>query len=169
MSKHNLLITIGIAFSLTTLNAQAGVPADYPKIKPGLWEIKVGKFPVRQCMDKATIAASEKQAAEYEKSAHCQYTYQKQASTYISDSTCQDKTSGLIKTHTETTQVNANTIKSVMKSTVNGKPMADMVNISTRLGDCTTAKAEGATDPNGHFVSFDDLIKQAQQSQHKKH
>jgi hypothetical protein len=179
MSKYNFT-TLSIGLSLLTLSAHAGVPADYPKIKPGLWEIKSslfgteGKFTtIRQCMDAATIAQSEKSGEEYEKSANCKTTYQKRGATYISDSTCHDKTSGLLQTHTEVTQVNTNSIKSTATTLINGKPdknMKDMINISTRLGDCeaSTTKTEGMSDKNGNFVSFDDLIKQAQQAQHKK-
>jgi hypothetical protein len=178
MSKYNFT-ALSIALSLFALGASAAVPADYPKIKPGLWEIKFGtetesKFTtIRQCMDAATIAQSEKLGEEFEKSANCKTTYQKRGATYLSDTTCHDKTRGLSQTHTEITQVNANSIKSTDKTLINGKPdksMKDMNKISTRIGDCkaSSTKMDGMADKNGNFVSFDDLIKQAQQAQHKK-
>ncbi|NOT18509.1 MAG: DUF3617 family protein [Sulfuriferula sp.] len=182
--KGHTLTALSLALSVFALNAVAAVPADYPKIKPGLWETQSSGFnndgkvkSIRQCMDAATIAESEKAAADYEKQANCKTTYQKQGNTYISDSVCNDKTSGVIKTHTEVTQLNANSIKSVARSTVNGQPMkmgnkvmGDMVNTSTRIGDCkANAKSEGVTLGNGQTVNFDDLIKQAQQSAKHKH
>ncbi len=154
-------------------NGYAEMPNNFPKIKPGLWEITTtmeGKTlpKISQCTDAQMLAESEKESKKYEKENCSKQKYRQSGNTYYAELTCKGFDGKPIETKTESTFISANELKTKIVSISGGK--TDIILSHTkRVGECTAESQKPMVDKEGNvnMDSLKEMLKNAKEFQPK--
>ena len=153
------------SLSLIMLSSVAIAKTKYPQMKPGLWETKSKAMgiAIRDCVDQAKIAESEKTADDYVKKNCSNVKDSQSGNVYTTEMTCMIEGKPTIQ-KTVVTIISANEINSKTSWEFNGKPKVHENHIK-RIGDCKAEQSnatEGMTGKDGKFTSYDDMLKDIQ-------
>jgi len=169
----NFKIIVICASALFSAASFAAPPTNFPKLKPGLWEITMtmqGKAmpKMRQCIDAKTQAESEKMALDYADKDCKDVKYSQSGNVFFAEATCKLDGGKTVHTKTETTFISANELKTKIVSEQDGKAET-MLNHTKRVGDCSAQEGSlgSIADENGNMQSLDELLKQAKEAQKK--
>jgi len=171
--KHAIILGALLAFSVQS--AFAVMPANMPKMKPGLIETTMtadGKAmpPMRTCVTEAQMKESEKMSKDYENKNNCTGQKHRQSgNTHYMEMTCKDENGKPVLTKTEVTIVSQDEFRMKADTTRNGKPM-HMENNIKRVGDCSAsdAKAGMPMGKDGKPMDIKKMMEEMKKMQQQK-
>ena len=158
-----LVFTVQITF--------AAMPANMPKMKPGLIETNMkadGKAmpSVRTCLTEAQMKESEKMSKDYESKCTGQ-KYHQSGNTHYVEMICKDESGKPMLTKTEVTVVSQDEFRMKSDTIHNGKPM-HMENTMKRVGDCTAKENAMPVGEDGKPMDIKQMMEEMKKMQQQQ-
>jgi len=164
-------IMLGALLAFALQSAFAAMPANMPKMKPGMIETNMmanGKAmpTTRTCITEAQMKESEKMSADYESKCTNQ-KYKQSGNTHYIEMTCKDENGKPVLTKTEVTLVSPDEFRMKSDTMHNGKPM-HMENTMKRVGDCTAKDNAMPMGSDGKPMDIKQMMEQMKKMQQQQ-